>query len=192
MASDITVGLFSICGVLIGGGATVLTNLINLQTQQRQNSEARKQALLDRRYEAHLAYLNGANLFIDDTRELWWALLYSYPPDRRQKVHDDYMNAWQTYFESKGAAQLAGPPDLVVGLSALDKSISDLANLIDGWYRTENASPQSLKDSDVKYTKQQNEVDAKRQQYLEQAQRQFEYLQPGRSFIRGSRSPLRQ
>ncbi|MVU82648.1 hypothetical protein GPX89_36125 [Nocardia sp. ET3-3] len=136
MGSEVVTGLVGVAGALVGGAASFAGTWVNLRSQHRQAVKARREAVQDRRYAAHLEFVKGVDRFCEAARDARSVL------DRgmfasAQELEDaqvEYTKAWTELRELKGAAELAGPPPLSTAVRQVGAAIRDYSSRIDSWY----------------------------------------------------------
>ncbi len=184
MGAEVFTGIIGVAGAAVGGAASFAGTWANLRSQRRQATTARRQAVQDRRYAAHLNYIQGVDRFCEAARDVRKALergrdIKAQQIERAQKGH---IKTWAELRELKGAAELAGPPKLAAAIRKLHNAIANYSTSIDDWYLDAIAAlsvpdldqvDQICTDNALPRRSERIEVDEVREQYLVQAEEFF-------------------
>ncbi|MEU1428137.1 hypothetical protein ABZ412_13785 [Nocardia sp. NPDC005746] len=172
MASDVTTGLFTLAGALIGGGGTFAVNWATTRNQRLLALAARDHSILDRQYAEHREYLLRADRVIEATRTVAAALEAGQSGETADRFHTEYLALWPQFSEGRGAPELAGPEELIRPLLGFHAAIADYSNKVDEWWSEGFDSPNHTANS-IDCGKLREEVSNKRYIYREQALKAF-------------------
>ncbi|WP_040742754.1 hypothetical protein [Nocardia tenerifensis] len=169
MAFEIATGLFTLAGATVGGGATFAVNWLTARNQRKLAEQTRSQAVVDRRYMAHIDFLARADRFQESLRSLWERLLDRSPGEVIISTNVAYLEAWVAMSDARGSAQIAGPPELEVKLVAFYEALKVLSSHTDQWY-----VDRAAEDTDARQARAQRlwgKVEAKRSEYISLGQK---------------------
>lgn len=131
MAFELAPALFGLAGTIVGGGVTFAANWLTGRNQRLLASAERKQAVLDRQYAAHLEVLVLADRVADSSRLLFSRLTYGASPEQLADARRLHEESFSAIHVGKGAAQLAGPADLVFKLGVFMSAVTKLHSLVE-------------------------------------------------------------
>ncbi|WP_280198245.1 hypothetical protein [Nocardia cyriacigeorgica] len=134
MPSEVTTGLFTLAGALIGGGGTLLVTLVTTRNQKELAIAARDHHLRDRQYAEHRDHVVRLDRFDEAARALVNALYGRDNEDTLTRLHIEYLDTWTKFTEGHGGPELAGPAELREPLKQLYEAMCDYSNHIDAWW----------------------------------------------------------
>lgn len=186
MGAEVFTGLVGIVGAAVGGTASFAGTWANLRSQHKLANTTRRQGIQDRRYAAHLDFIRGVDRFGEAARDIRYALERGPKtvawPQHIETAQNGHTMAWAQLQELKGAAELAGPPQLAVAVRNLANVIKSYSSSIDSWYLD---TIDALSESDLDRIEQgraenselcrshRMDVEATREQYVIQAEAFF-------------------
>lgn len=134
MASDVTTGLFTLAGAVIGGGGTFVVSWLTARNQRLLALVARDHHLLDRQYAEHRDHLLRVDRLIEAARMFVDAVTSDQARDALANRHSEYVDLWTKYAEGRGGPELAGPLELLEPLSALHQAVDAYSSALDEWW----------------------------------------------------------
>ncbi|TLG17702.1 hypothetical protein FEK35_00575 [Nocardia cyriacigeorgica] len=166
MPSDVTTGLFTLAGALIGGGGTLLVTLVTTRNQKELAITARDHHLRDRQYAEHRDHVVRLDRFDEAARALADAMSERADEDRLARLHAEYLDTWTKFTEGHGGPELAGPAELREPLKQLYEAMCTYSNHVDSWWAAGVRTTRREALSNT-CTELRNKMLAKRDEYVE-------------------------
>ncbi|WP_280460428.1 hypothetical protein [Nocardia carnea] len=134
MPSEITTGLFTIAGTLIGSTGVFAANWLSARTQRFQTQATRRHSVLDRQYAEHKDYLAKTDRVINSCDALRDAVAEGADTERLEQLRHEYTEAWTIFGDGRGGPELAGPTQLLDPLGELRTTVIDYVVATDQWW----------------------------------------------------------
>lgn len=131
MASDLTSGLLTLAGTLVGGLITFGGTYWNTRVQRWQSRQTRRDQLADCQRQVLVIFLTRLDTFRDHTRELVAALEGAAGAMRCEELHKKYLSEWQELVNSNAAVQIGCPGAVAGKAEALKVAAGKYSDAVD-------------------------------------------------------------
>ncbi|MFI7075485.1 hypothetical protein [Micromonospora sediminicola] len=135
MPSDITSGVLTLAGTIVGGLITVAGTYGTVSAQRRQVQQARRDQVTDARRQAWVTYLTRLDTFLDHARELVVAMDGDDQGNAIKDLHERYADEWLAFIATNAAVQIAGPKVVAERADALKIAAGNWSDAVDARYQ---------------------------------------------------------
>jgi hypothetical protein len=136
MASDLTSGVLTLAGTVVGGAITFGGTYWTSHTQRQQVEQTRRDQVNGLRRQAWVTFLTKLDMFLDHTRELVVAMDGDVGATQLEELHRRYLAEWLEFVPTNAAVEIAGPRSVADRAKVLKTAVGTFSDTVDSRYQS--------------------------------------------------------